>query len=100
MREAKIILPLVGNKQEDIGKARERALNSIEANWGGYTKTTSIGKENHWAQEYVSVVHVAMEDTAGNIGMLRHIAKEFCRDAKQRSVYIVLPDGNVEFVTA
>ena len=91
MREARIIAPIANLA------ARVRLEESLTNAFGGWTKYAGIGYW-HGQRECIAIYDIAVD--SGRELILRVIAGRFCRDAKQECVYLRLPNGNVEFVTA
>ena len=100
MKLAKIVLPVLDNAGHDLWDAH-RGLQTILINeFGGFTSYEGLGgwRNLHGKlfKERVVIYDVAMERAAAP--KLREIAGHLARDARQESVMIVTPNGDVEFV--
>lgn len=100
MKLAKIILPMLDNAGRDLFEAH-RALQAILLErFGGFTSTEGLGgwKDGHKKlyKERVIVYEVAMD--CASTPALRSIAIDMASSARQQSVMIVTPNGDVEFV--
>lgn len=104
MREARIILPVVGNNGEDISQAHEALEVELAQCFGGYTVYEGRGgwvtPEGDLQREDVRIYDVAMsgDNGSGYWSNLENIAMRTKLRAGQRSIYVRGPDGVVRFV--
>lgn len=100
MKLAKIILPALDNDGRDLFEAHRELQAILLDKFGGFTSHEGLGgwKDNHRKlyKERVIVYEVAMERASAP--ELRDIAVIMVRAARQQSVMIVTPNGDVEFV--
>lgn len=100
MKLAKIILPLMDNEHRNLFFAHQALKHQLLANWGGYTSYQADGAWRDPAgkvhPELVMVYEVAM--SPADIPELRGVALGICHEAKQQSVMIVTPNGDVDFI--
>ena len=98
MREARIIAPIANLA------ARVRLEESLTNAFGGWTKYAGIGywrglvPQRYGQMECIAIYDIAVDPDRETT--LRAIAAQFCWAAKQECVYLRLPNGEVEFVTA
>lgn len=105
-RTAQIILPVWDNEAKSLADAHKILVKELLDAFGGFTRTDGIGwwksdVDGHTYNETVYVYTIAM-DEHGSFGsaVLRRIGREMCTIANQQAVYVQLPDGKVEFLTA
>jgi hypothetical protein len=100
MKLATIILPVADNKGDDLFFQHEQLKRGLLSRWGGYTVTQGHGSwlspRNEIVSEPVRIYHVAME--RADVIALRTLAASVAHYARQFSVMIVTPCGDVEFV--
>ena len=97
LREAKIILPTFC-KDQCHASLRQVLISSF----GGVTVTEGKGwhtdTQGH-AMEHVTIYTVACSaQHVATDTLLREFARQIAKDAGQRSIYLKLPGGHVEFV--
>jgi len=100
MKLAQLILPLLDNGGHDLFEVHRDLQFHLLARWGGYTSVEAVGgwKNAHdkLFKERVVVYSIAMP--LGDVVKLRALAAFFARRAKQESVMIVTPNGDVDFI--
>ena len=100
LKEAKIILP--------VGRGGEHPtwsfLRRVVKEFGGYTAIRAEGPgttaDGRMVVEPVIVVNVALPPLAAVVSQFRDLAEAARVEFAQEAVYIQLPNGDVEFVTA
>lgn len=104
MREFRMILPVADNSGQSL-EAEHRALQTLLCkHFGGYTATQALGgwcpSPGVHQSEHVTVYDVACEwkNYAFEADTLRSLARNIAALAKQKTVYLRLPDGTVEFI--
>jgi hypothetical protein len=100
MKLAKIVLPALDNEGRDLFEQHRELQAMLIDLFGGFTSHEGLGgwKDAHRKlyHERVIVYEVAMERASAP--ELRDIALVMARSARQQSVMIVTPNGDVEFV--
>lgn len=101
MKLAKIILPVLDNQGKDLFEVHRELQAALLGEFGGYTSFEGVGgwRNLHGKlyKERVIIYEVAMERAKAI--ELRCIAEIVVTKARQESVMIVTPCGDVEFVT-
>lgn len=104
MREALLIVPTKDNSGHDLRYVRDMAVAALVGHFGGCT--VSFGR-GHWTDDAGKVVSepvyqlmAACEPTDTAASLLRSVARLVLFAAKQSAVYLRLPSGDVELVTA
>lgn len=99
MKLAKLILPLLGNDGRDLFDSHLQVQTILLETWGGYTSIEAIGgwRNGHGKlfKEHVVVYEIAMPQD--DSPKLRKLAQIIAAAAKQESVMIVTPGGDVCF---
>ena len=102
MKLAKLVLPLLDNAGRDLFEVHRELQHELLKTWGGYTSTEGVGgwRNGHGKlfNERVLIYAVAME--RADAPKLRALGVAFATKARQESVMIVTPNGDVEFVHA
>jgi hypothetical protein len=102
MREARIILPRMGNNGESLNHVHAGLRRALCEYFGGCTAILVQGSwmdEGKLHQEEGIAYDIAAEDDDAAIDeQFRRIAGRAARDAQQICVYLRLPCGRVEFV--
>lgn len=100
MREALIILPIQGNDGTDLSAAHAALAKDICRTFGGATISEARGMwidpTGRLFDEPVRQYAVACEDNAASVAALRGMADGIGRVARQQSMYLRLPSGDVE----
>ena len=103
-RIAQIILPKFDNDGKTLAWQHEQYQKAFCACFGGYTAYDVRGG---WMNEHGKLFHdesvsyhIAMDDTEENRDKLRKLAEAAAGECKQEAIFIVLPSGEVEFITA
>lgn len=105
MKEALIICPKTDNEGNSTADVFAAAVQELILSFDGVTVSDA---EGHWRNsagrtyhERVWQLHVACDETAPwTNSELRDVASHILHDAKQQSVYLRLPSGDVEFISA
>ena len=99
MREAKIILPVLGNNGLPMDKEHASLEAMLVKQWGGCTRTLGLGLWNtdmdKLYREEVYIYTIAMEVTPKNRGSLQAIADAIGIAARQDAMYVCHADGEV-----
>lgn len=102
LKQAYLAIPLFDNDGEPLANLHVWVSEHLLHEFGGFTswKMFGIGTLNNGRvkDDRGLVYCVAMEPSLKNAEKLREIARFVRRQAEQESVYIVLADGQVEFV--
>lgn len=103
-RIAQIILPKQDNDGKSLTWAHDIYQKAFCSAFGGFTAYDVRGgwmndKGILYQDESVSY-HIAMDDTFANAEKLRGLAKAAALECRQECIFIVLPSGDVEFITA
>jgi len=100
MKLAKIILPLLDNSGRDLFYEHQQLQKELLEIWGGFTRIEGAGQ---WKSpggkvyaENVMIYEVAMGHS--DAIHLRALAERVATYARQQSVMVVLPSGEVEFI--
>lgn len=99
MRIGRIILPMQDNNGEPMPLVHAELRHRLVSRFGGFTSYEGFGG---WAnagvvqQEPVVIYDVALSLCQADV--LRSIARQVGREARQKSMMIALPDGDVEFL--
>lgn len=99
MKLAKIVLPMLDNEGKELSDVHEHLMKRLLELWGGFTSYEGLGKWINKQKVYaerVIVYDIAMERQ--DVVRLRTLALSICVQARQESVMIVTPNGDVEFV--
>lgn len=102
-RIAQIILPKSDNDGKSLTWVHSQYQKTFCIVFGGFTAYDIRGgwmddSGRIYQDESVSY-HIAMEDTEGERNRLRGLASAARLECKQECIFIVLPNGNVEFVS-
>ena len=100
---ASIVLPKIGNNGESLDSAHAFIKKSLCNHFGGFTAFDSFGGwiDPETGKEYLEAgitYQTGMENTNGNIVMLRLIAKGAGSIANQLAMAITLPNGIFEIL--
>ena len=102
MREALIILPNEDNHGRHIVAVHDRLQVALCNVFGGYTATQACGgwqsTDGARIEESVTCYMVAMEDSQANAAVLREIALDAGKEAKQEAMYVRYASGEVEII--
>lgn len=101
MKLGKIILPLNDNAGTPLVVEHAELRLKLVDRFGGFTAYEGLGgwlNNGSTQTEPVMIYDVAMHQDQSIA--LRNMAIELCINARQQSVMIQCPDGNVEFVSA
>lgn len=103
-RIAQFVIPKQDNEGKSLVWHHEQYMKAFCACFGGFTAYDVRGG---WMNEHGKLYHdesvsyhIAMDDTAENVAKLRKLAEAAAGECKQEAIFIVLPSGEVEFVTA
>ena len=100
-RIAQIILPKTDNDGNSLVWQHEQYQKAFCAIYGGYTSYEVQGgwmnDEGKLYRDESIAYHIAMDDM-GTI-KLRALAQAAAHELKQECIFIVLPNGNVEFIS-
>ena len=108
MKEARIILPLVGKSADGVRPPSAAAVHRLlrtrlAKRFGGYTRTTGYGGwvdgEGQIVEENVAVYDVAINPTAEDNADLRDIAVAAARNLLQDAVYFRQTSGLLEIIS-
>ena len=102
-RIAQIILPKFDNDGQTLVWQHEVYQEAFCKVFGGFTAYDVRGgwmneQGKLFRDESVSY-HIAMEETPECFDALRTLARAAAGECKQEAIFIVLPNGNVEFIT-
>lgn len=103
MREARIILPRMGNNGESLNHVHTGLRRALCEAFGGCTAIIVQGSwinddDKKLYQEEGIAYDIAADDDATVDDQFRAIAARVAWDAKQFVIYLRLPSGKVEFV--
>lgn len=103
-RIAQIILPKTDNDGNSLTWAHVAYQRAFCTVFGGFTAYDVRGgwmddSGRIYQDESVSY-HIAMDDTLANAEKLRGLAKAAALECTQECIFIVIPSGDVEFITA
>lgn len=96
-RIAKIYLPFTANDGESLDKVHADLRDEVCLRYGGVTTTIGTGS---WFDDggmlyskFVSIFEFAADDSVVGFAEIAKIANRYGREAKQRAVAYVLPNG-------
>lgn len=102
-RIAQFVIPKLDNDGKTLVWQHQVYQEAFCACFGGYTAYDVRGG---WMNEHGKLFHdesvsyhIAMDDTAENAAKLRKLAQAAAGELKQECIFIVLPNGNVEFIS-
>ena len=103
-RIAQIILPKTDNDGNSLMTIHAEYRKAFCHCFGGYTALPACGgwvDDKGKLYEDASIVyHIAMDDTYWNAEKVRGLANAAAHEMRQEAIFIVLPSGEVEFITA
>lgn len=101
-RIAQIILPKADNEGNSLMNIHAEYRKAFCVVFGGYTALPACGgwvSDSKLYEDASVLYQIAMHDTAENIALFRELANAALLEMRQEAIFIVLPSGEVEFIT-
>lgn len=103
-RIAQFVIPKLDNDGQTLDWQHEVYQEAFCKVFGGFTAYNVSGgwineQGKLFRDESVSY-HIAMDETPACINALRTLARAAATECKQEAIFIVLPSGEVEFISA
>ncbi len=103
LKQAYLMAPVKTNDGMPLIALHGDLYNLLSETFGGFTVMLACGvgtlRSGERRGDEIAVYAIAMEPSSANSNKLREIARYIRQEADQESVYIVLADGQVEFIT-
>lgn len=102
MREARLILPNVGNDGADLTPVHTTIRRALAERFGGFTAAPVFGgwvsPDGKLYEEAGTAYDAAAPDDTASAEFLRGLARTAGEAARQEAMYLRLPNGEVEII--